>query len=322
MLLLTLLLRCGLLPAFLRIGGIQMSSLDELVYYCKIKNPVGALLLTGEWGCGKTYLVENKLKKELDNSCVIVRISLFGIKSTEELHNTVKKSWINAKGGLLSKANTLGKYKKLLEKIADLIPHEQAKGIVGGIVSYNFLDLIDIDNKIGEKNVVLVFDDLERSRIDLQEKLGVINEYCENRHFNTIIVADETKLNDAGYKEFKEKVIQRTIHFSPNYKEVVQNIIDNVNNEPYKQLLLQNEQYMTAILSGKNTDGDSLDNYAKETPKSIEHFYEREGINIDERKKLLQSSRPHNIRSLKSAIQDFERVFRILEKKQIEDINK
>ena len=79
---------------------------------------------------------------------------------------------------------------------------------------------------------------------------------------------------------------------------------------------------MTAILSGKNTDGDSLDNYAKETPKSIEHFYEREGINIDERKKLLQSSRPHNIRSLKSAIQDFERVFRILEKKQIEDINK
>ena len=29
-----------------------MSTLSELIYYCKEDDPVGALLLLGEWGCG------------------------------------------------------------------------------------------------------------------------------------------------------------------------------------------------------------------------------------------------------------------------------
>ena len=36
-----------------------MDVMKELVYYCEQDNPVGALLLTGEWGCGKTYLLDN-----------------------------------------------------------------------------------------------------------------------------------------------------------------------------------------------------------------------------------------------------------------------
>ena len=39
-----------------------MDVMKELVYYCEQDNPVGALLLTGEWGCGKTYLLDNDLK--------------------------------------------------------------------------------------------------------------------------------------------------------------------------------------------------------------------------------------------------------------------
>ena len=29
-----------------------MRTLDELLYYCEEPEPVGAILLTGEWGCG------------------------------------------------------------------------------------------------------------------------------------------------------------------------------------------------------------------------------------------------------------------------------
>ena len=56
-----------------------MSALSELIQYCNIDKPVGALLLTGEWGCGKTYLVENELREKLQNTHSIVRVSLFGI---------------------------------------------------------------------------------------------------------------------------------------------------------------------------------------------------------------------------------------------------
>jgi len=72
-----------------------MSTLEELAYYCKLNNPVGALLLTGEWGCGKTYIVENDLKELLKDTHVIIRVSFFGIPTIEELHKMVKASWIH-----------------------------------------------------------------------------------------------------------------------------------------------------------------------------------------------------------------------------------
>ena len=58
-----------------------MRTLDELLYYCEEPEPVGAILLTGEWGCGKTYLIDNDLKDALENKAHIIRISLFGIAS-------------------------------------------------------------------------------------------------------------------------------------------------------------------------------------------------------------------------------------------------
>ena len=36
-----------------------MNTKDEIVYYCEELHPVGALMLTGEWGCGKTFLIEH-----------------------------------------------------------------------------------------------------------------------------------------------------------------------------------------------------------------------------------------------------------------------
>ena len=44
-----------------------MNTLNELLYYCEEPEPVGAVLLTGEWGCGKTYLIDNELKEALEN---------------------------------------------------------------------------------------------------------------------------------------------------------------------------------------------------------------------------------------------------------------
>lgn len=36
------------------------------MYYCEQPEPVGAVLLTGERGCGKTYLIDNGLKRGLE----------------------------------------------------------------------------------------------------------------------------------------------------------------------------------------------------------------------------------------------------------------
>lgn len=47
-----------------------MDTLKELVNYCKIEHPVGALMLTGEWGCGKTYLINTELIDSLKKTHV------------------------------------------------------------------------------------------------------------------------------------------------------------------------------------------------------------------------------------------------------------
>jgi len=43
-----------------------MSMLEDIAYYCEMDKPVGALLLTGKWGSGKTFFVEKQLKSKLD----------------------------------------------------------------------------------------------------------------------------------------------------------------------------------------------------------------------------------------------------------------
>ena len=73
-----------------------MNTLEELKYYCEEHKPVGAMMLTGEWGCGKTYLLDNMLKEILKETHVLIRISLFGIASIDELRNEIKRSWLNA----------------------------------------------------------------------------------------------------------------------------------------------------------------------------------------------------------------------------------
>ena len=47
-----------------------MNLIEELKNYCAINNPVGALMLSGEWGCGKTYLIKTKFIEEVHlNTC-------------------------------------------------------------------------------------------------------------------------------------------------------------------------------------------------------------------------------------------------------------
>ena len=123
---------------------------------------------------------------------------------------------------------------------------------------------------------VLVFDDFERSKIDIIERLGLINEFCENLGIKTIIIADEEKIRQNQYDEFKEKIVEKTIHFLPDHDEIINTIIDEFNyNSDYYDFLKQNESLL---------------------------------------KTAFEQSKYYNFRSFKSGIKDFERVYNIIYK--------
>ena len=96
-----------------------------------------------------------------------------------------------------------------------------------GILATDPADFFSAKNKIDDKYVVLVFDDLERCQMNSVDVLGIINDYCENGQYHTIIVANQ------------EKIVQRTVQYIPDYKKIVHTVITSMKyeNSEYKAFI-------------------------------------------------------------------------------------
>ena len=312
-----------------------MRTLDELLYYCEEPEPVGAILLTGEWGCGKTYLIDNDLKDALENKAHIIRISLFGIASIEGILMAVKQAWISE----YNKGKNWDAVAKKVQKGKDITSKlEFLPEWIRGIANTDWFSFVEIKNVINKKLVILVFDDLERCCLETVDILGAINEYCENQKFHTIIIANQEKMrgskqitavpveveidtvkneddtnppqriagkikyksqkdiDELSYDEIKEKIIHRTVQYIPDYASIVDTIVDKTK--------YQDEKYR---------------DFVKECEEGILELFAPDRNTYNESQK---DKRPHNIRSLKCAITDFYRVYGILIKNGFEDIDK
>ena len=316
-----------------------MNLIEELKNYCAINNPVGALMLSGEWGCGKTYLIKTKFIPLVKDTYVFVCVSLFGIDSLDKLRVEVKKKWLE-KASEFDKLNgtkfskVADSYRKIYGTIKERLPENwQKKGeVVSSIM--DLVNFVPISNRMygmnemhemHEKKVILVFDDLERTNIPCADLLGCINDYCENQNFNTIIVANEEKIKDGpdnalSYREIKEKIVQRVIPFVPNYEDVVSNSIELMScGIEYKGLLRKNKESLSKILSGDFNDNAIIEQYKAENYKLGRNKKREEYEKEEEELRKLLAQRPHNIRSFKCAIQDFERVYNKLVEGGIQD---
>lgn len=105
---------------------ISVKTIEEIENYIKEQEQNGALLVTGKWGSGKTYLmrqIERKLNQGPQYLMAVV--SLFGIEDTNTLIKKVKEAVVYAQ--TFNKAEKSGKghiakgvnvVKQLSEKVA------------------------------------------------------------------------------------------------------------------------------------------------------------------------------------------------------------
>lgn len=285
-----------------------MTTVEELVYFCKEPRPVGAILLSGEWGCGKTYLIEETLANALKDTHIIIRISLFGISSITEIKERVNAEWFHAYIGQNESASKIGEtFLKFQNKIRGF---SSLSDKMKGIAEFNPALLFDDTSKIRDREVVLVFDDLERTRLDTVDVLGCINEYCENKGYHTIIVANEERIApnnrqqckkgteeaeqltvadsiDIQYREIKEKIIQRTVRYHPDYQSIIAHIVSDT---PFRG----GEEYKSFL---KSCESEIVNSFAPEA-----------------------GGGPHNIRSLKCALQDFYRVYVLVKQNGLDNL--
>lgn len=236
-----------------------------------------ATLLTGKWGCGKTYFIKNYIeKKSKEKKYKFIYISLFGLKDIpsvndaifEELHPILSHKGVKILGGVLKSAIKLGFKFDLGEDKNDETS-----------VNIDFNKLNPFDNT-EYKDLIFIFDDLERTLISTTEILGFINSICNNENIKTIIIANEDEINndDKTYKRFKEKVIGKsfTIHndnesYWKSFKEkyssqlnkykiiinIIQSTFERSGNKNYRNLIQTTDDYINFT---KEIKSNYLDN--------------------------------------------------------------
>ena len=286
-----------------------MGTLQELVRYCNDEQRLGALLLTGERGSGKTYLIEHDLANELRDTHFIVRVSLLSVDSLEALNKAIRKRY------LMVCTPFLGKWKQERERkanirtaINDILRSLTPIGgnIASAVGSVDLLEYIplepvveDLHDKGIKKNVVLVFDDLDHSDLDWRKFIGIINEYCENKKFATIVIGDADifrapdGINFLNNKMVKEKTISRTVRYTPDYGPIIHSIITDTawKSPAYAAFLAENEEKIKGV-------------FCQDTPAQD--------------KKL---SPYHHIRSLHCALKEFSQLFDILKDLEVEELS-
>lgn len=199
-----------------------------LDHYLEIPTPDYAVMLKGEWGCGKTYFIKQYIEAKKDKK--ICYISLNGIKQCNDVIPQI----------LLALAP-----KEFNSKIC--------KGVisVGRTIAYGITKFFNVDNvfNIGDlancvsKNIVFIFDDLERTLLEPKEVLGFLSDLIEQQNFHVIIIGDESKFTEDAKEEYlsrKEKIIGKTFSIQNQDAEVLPALIKKFADAGLEDLLHEN----------------------------------------------------------------------------------
>ena len=309
-----------------------MNTVDEIRAFISQKENNGALLLTGKWGCGKTFLVNQVINKlNQGNDFIAVSISLFGIDSIELLHNEIKNKVFFSRGF----EETQKKSKNIFSRIRNFSVN--ATDILGESFSIaksinkaltiRWQDYFNVGQYICcyrkntkmtdhttnkkccnkkekiviKKRLVLFFDDFERSKLDRIELMGVINEYSENRKVKVIIIADEEKIARKKTDENNIESNRENDNVNDNDTSII-NYENYFNYSEFKEKLISRtlkiEPDYTAVI-------DSIINSYDETVIGYKDFLI---VNKDIIYQLYIESDSDNFRSVKSFIIDYERL--------------
>ena len=281
-----------------------------------------AIMINGEWGSGKTYFWNHKIRNKIENMTIngkkltTIYMSLYGISDLEEIS---KKIFIETTQ-LMDK-----NLKKYMDSNGQTFIPEYAKT---GLDMANFFgvtqngDKIDYENFFSTDDKVLCFDDLERANVDVIDILGYINNFVEHDHIKTIIICNEkelsTKLKSSNLEmktfiatyllDKEDKLLTTDKPMVEKIEDTIENVFDKANDyERIKEKLIgETFEYapeFTYIINGlliryeNNTD---LIRFLRENTNLIVSTFIKSGT--------------RNLRILKHALNDFKKVYDMVNK--------
>lgn len=281
-----------------------------------------AVMLNGEWGSGKTHFWNNKIKKKIESMQLngkrytTIYMSLYGISNLEEISKKIfmettqlmdknLRRFMNAKG-----QETIPEYAKTGIDMANFF------GVTQNSNKLDYAEFFSTDDK------VLCFDDLERANVDVIDILGYINNFVEHDHIKTIIICNEkelaTKLKSsnlemktfiATYLLDKQNELNKTDKpMVEKIQDKIEHVFDKANDyERIKEKLI-GETFEYAPKFDYIING-ILMRY-ENNPDLIRFLRENTGLIIN----TFNRSGTRNLRILKHALNDFKKVYEMVNK--------
>jgi len=180
---------------------------EYLDAYREMPNTDFAVMITGPWGCGKTYFIREYLKGKEH-----LYVSLNGIDDARDINLAVFKSLF-----------------PVMDKKAVAVFGKTIKAAALAKFNFNLSEVIslsDFATKVG--NRLLVFDDLERCLLSLEKILGEISGFVVENKTKVVLIGEEQHLNDKTddkYQIIKEKVVGKTFRLTERIDEIFENIV-------------------------------------------------------------------------------------------------
>lgn len=307
-----------------------------IIEYINDESNEQAILIDGKWGSGKTFFVKNKIIpaiKDLDNKkSNVIYISLYGIKNSKEITDKIHAEILNEKIKLGDKSL---KIFGLVGKVTNSTLKSK------GIDLDNVGEILEISNFFNIKEYVIIFDDLERCEMGINEVLGYINDLVEHKEVKTIIVANEEQIgklslnknleqkygvvlsqkldlknkttnNLTSLQEMSNRSDKSTISIG-ELKKYTQELFktDLIYNEIKEKLIGFTIKYKPNI---KEILDDIIDNYIKDNnAKEIIHRNQKDTI------KFIENSGNYNIRTIIFTLTSFEKINKVINQNQFNE---
>lgn len=234
-------------------------------HYIEKDKTKSAIMLTAPWGKGKSYFLQNELIPylEANGNYQSVVVSLYGVGSLAEISKSI---YFEVKGFEIKNKlkRTKGKFEKITKRFekskvpSELIP---AAKVAAGTVIRGITSFVDVDLSLGNlqelyssidlSGKLLVFEDIERSQIDIIEFLGYVNSIVEQDGVKVLLISNEDELiqyvqkeveengkkklvneyteSSLQYLKVKEKTISDTLHFKGDIKNAAVAIMKQYN---------------------------------------------------------------------------------------------
>ena len=208
----------------------EATSLASILDYLQSK-PRYAILLTGDWGAGKTHFVDHVVAQAFADSsgskkeARICYVSLSGVTDIQQLSPRL----LATKFGLGddTKPKVFGKSIELLGRWYGRLAVNYF-GLPEGSVKIDLSALSPWLLARSLKGQFIVFDDLERMGLAFEEFGGYVTQLIEKQACHVLLVADETRLatKNKTYSENAEKVVGEIIEFVPDRSKIIRGICE------------------------------------------------------------------------------------------------